>query len=203
MAAFDDCGRSEFTLRSGFPMQDITQLLQSAQAGDVQAADRLFELIYPDLRRLARQTLGKGSSARTLSTTELVHESFVRLIERGQLRLEDRLGFFRYVGRVMRTVIVDEVRARSAYKRGGDQCFMTLTTGVAGADLDDQRVLAVNAALDALERIAPDFHRLVEMRFFAGLSVVEVAKVKGVSTRTVEREWEKARSFLQKLMEES
>ncbi len=183
--------------------EDITQLLRSAHAGDTRASDRLFELAYPALKRMARQRLGRNSGLQALSVTELVHESFLRLMDRGRLQLSDRADFFRYIGRVMRTVIVDDVRARKASKRGGDQAFVTLTTGVAGDDLSDDRVIAVNSALDALERIAPGFHQLVEMRYFAGLSVGEVAQALGVSTRTVEREWEKARAFLYKLMEEN
>jgi RNA polymerase sigma factor (TIGR02999 family) len=183
-------------------MDDITQLLHSAHAGDQQASRKLFEAVYADLKRMARSRLDKSVGPADLSTTALVHESFLRLIDRGQLRLEDRLAFFAYVGRVMRNVVIDEVRARQAEKRGGHQAFVTLTTGVADEAFDDHRLLAVNTALDALERVAPQFHQLVEMRYFAGLSIGEVAEVRGVSTRTVEREWEKARAFLHKLMEE-
>jgi RNA polymerase sigma factor (TIGR02999 family) len=183
-------------------MQEITQLLRSAYDGDEHASKKLFELVYADLKRMARRRLDHNAGAADLNTTALVHESFVRLTERGQLRASDRLAFFGYVGRVMRNVVIDEVRARRADKRGGSQAFVTLTTGLAEEVFDDQRLLAIHSALEALERIAPDFHRLVEMRYFAGLSINEVAEVRGVSTRTVEREWEKARAFLHKLMEE-
>jgi RNA polymerase sigma factor (TIGR02999 family) len=183
-------------------VEEITQLLKSARSGDDSASSKLFELVYADLKRMARRRLEQANGQADLCTTVLVHESFVRLTERGQLNIADRLAFFAYVGRVMRNVVIDEVRARYAEKRGGDQAFVTLTTGVADEAFDDHRLLAVNTALEALERIAPEFHQLVEMRYFAGLSISEVAEVRGVSTRTVEREWEKARAFLHKLMEE-
>ena len=168
----------------------------------MQASRRLFELVYADLKRMARRRLDQAGGQADLCTTVLVHESFVRLIERGQLHMADRLAFFAYVGRVMRNVVIDEMRARHADKRGGSQACITLTTGVADEVFDDHQLLAVNTALEALERIAPEFHQLVEMRYFAGLSIGEVAEVRGVSTRTVEREWEKARAFLHKLMDE-
>ena len=182
----------------------MTDLLRSAQAGDAHASSRLFGLVYADLKRLAHARLYKlGGGSGELETTALVHESFLRLIERGQLRAVDRNAFFGYVARVMRSVVIDHVRAQRADKRGGDGVLVTLTTGVQGESFDDERLLAMNAALDTLERIAPDYHRLVELRYFAGLSVNEVAELRGRSTRTIEREWDKARAFLRKLMQEA
>ena len=184
-------------------MTELTDLLRAAQAGDGTSSDRLFELIYADLKRMAHRRLYGSSGMAELDTTSLVHESFLRLTERGQLHATDRQAFFGYVGRVMRSVVIDHVRSRQTQKRGGDLDLVTLTTGVEGESFDDERLLAMNAALDALERIAPDYHRLVEMRYFAGLSVREVAELRSTSTRTVEREWEKARAFLQRLMAEA
>ena len=183
-------------------MGRMTELLHSARVGDMQASSQLFELIYVELKRMAHHRLHRSGGAVEFDTTALVHESYLRLSERGQLLPSDRAAFFCYVGRVMRNVVVDHVRERMAQKRGGNNLFVTLATGVEGEPFDDERLMAVNSALDALQRVAPDFHQLVEMRYFAGLSVREVAELRGVSTRTVEREWEKARAFLHQLMDE-
>lgn len=183
-------------------MGQMTELLQATGAGDSAASARLFEMVYADLKRLAHSRLHKDGRVDDLDTTALVHESFLRLAERGKLESGDRSAFFSYVGRVMRSVVIDHVRERRALKRGGGHVFVTWTTGVEAETLDDHRLLAINAALEVLERAAPDLHRLVEMRYFAGLSMSEVAAARGLSTRTVEREWEKARGLLQKIMDE-
>ena len=183
-------------------MPSLTELLISARGGDASASTRLFELVYAELKRMAHQRLRRIGGEGPLNTTALVHESYLRLSERGQLLPSDRAAFFCYVGRVMRSVVIDHVRERLAQKRGGNEVFVTLTTDIEGETFDDERLLAVNAALDTLEKVAPEFHQLVEMRYFAGLSMLEVAELRGVSTRTVEREWKKARAVLQQLMAE-
>lgn len=183
-------------------MAGVTDLLQSAQAGDAQASGALYALVYADLKRMAHARLYGSRSLGDLDTTALVHESFLRLTQLGQLQLSDRPAFFGYVGRVMRNVVIDHVREQRSQKRGGDLTLVTLTTGIEGEVFDDERLLAMDAALTALERIEPAYHHLVELRYFAGLSVREVAELRGTSTRTVEREWGKARAFLQKLMQE-
>lgn len=181
-------------------MAEITELLRAVQTGDPQASERLFERIYADLKRMAHARLYGNQAARELDTTSLVHDSFVRLLERGELFAEDRHAFFGYVGRVMRSVVIDHVRERQAQKRGGDARQVTLTTGVDGEGFDDEQLLALNGALDVLERISPDFYKLIELRYFAGLSLVEVAAMQGTSTRTITREWTKARAFLRQLI---
>ena len=183
-------------------MPSLTELLICARDGDAPASARLFELVYAELKRMAHQRLRRIGGEGPLNTTALVHESYLRLSERGQLLPSDRAAFFCYVGRVMRSVVIDHVRERLAQKRGGNEVFVTLTTDIEGETFDDERLLAVNAALDTLEKVAPEFHQLVEMRYFAGLSMHEVAELRGVSTRTVEREWKKARALLQQLMAE-
>jgi RNA polymerase sigma factor (TIGR02999 family) len=184
-------------------MAEMTELLRSAHAGDAQASSRLFELVYTDLKRMAHSRLHRSGGPNELDTTSLVHESFLRLTERGQMQAGDRLAFFGYVGRVMRSVVIDHVRSRQAGKRGGDDVLVTWTTGLESQPQDDERLLAVNSALEVLERVSPQFHRLVDMRYFAGLSISQIAQLRGVSARTVEREWEKARAFLHKLMQEA
>lgn len=184
-------------------MPHLTELLAAARTGEAAATSRLFEFVYAELKRMAHGRLHRDGGAGELDTTALVHESYLRLSQRGELLPSDRAAFFCYVGRVMRSVVIDHVRQRLAEKRGGNEVFVTLTTGVEGETFDDMRLLSVNSALDVLERVAPEFHQLVEMRYFAGLSVREVAELRGISTRTVEREWEKARAFLHKLIDEA
>lgn len=181
---------------------ELTNLLHSANAGDRAASDRLLQLIYPDLKRLAHSNLWRNGGSDELNTTAVVHESFMRFMRRNALMPEDRGHFFAYVGKVMRSVIIDSVRERLAEKRGGGECRVTLTTSMGDEVMGDERLLAVNAAMASLEKIAPDLHQLVEMRYFAGLSVIEISEIRGTSTRTVQREWNKARAFLRKLMDE-
>ena len=163
-----------------------------------------FELVYVELKRMAHNRLRyQNEGGPELDTTSLVHECFLRMHARGELNITDRAAFLGYVGRVMRNVVIDHVRTRRALKRGGEERMVTLTTGVEGETFDDEQLLAMNAALEVLERIAPDFHRLVELRYFAGLSINEVAELNGTSARTVEREWAKARTFLRQLIHEA
>lgn len=184
-------------------MAEMTDLLHGMQAGNAAASSRLFELVYADLKRIAHHRLFRAGGMADLDTTALVHESFLRLVDHGQLQVSDRGAFFGYVGRVMRSVVVDHLREQQAAKRGGGERLVTLTTGIEGITIEDDRILAVHDALQALERIAPSYHQLVDMRYFAGLSVREVAELRGVSERSIEREWEKARAFLAQLMDEA
>jgi RNA polymerase sigma factor (TIGR02999 family) len=182
-------------------MGEITHMLRLVAAGDALASRRLFELVYEPLKRMAYGRVG-ARGCMELDATALVHETFVRLQDQLALELTDRAAFFGYVGRVMRSIVVDHVRAREALKRGGNVQAVTLTTGVAGCVFEDERLLALNAALDTMERIAPEYRSLLDMRYFAGLSVREIAELRGASTRTIEREWQKACAFLRGLMEE-
>lgn len=184
-------------------MGDMTQLLRSARDGDTRASGALFELLYADLKQMAHGRLYRSGGIAELDTVSLVHESYLRLSGGVRLEAADRQAFFGYVARVMRSVVVDHVRSQQALRRGGDAVPLTLTTGVAAESPDDQRMLAIHDALHTLQRLAPALHELVELRYFAGLSVREVAELRGVSTRTVEREWEKARAFLVQLMREA
>jgi RNA polymerase sigma factor (TIGR02999 family) len=183
-------------------MQDVTDLLRSARAGDAQAPGALYELVYADLKRMAHRRLYGNRGLAELDTTALVHESFLRLNSLGRLKATDRPAFFGYVGQVMRNIVIDHVREQRALKRGGGATMVTLTTGIEGEVFDDDRLLAIDAALNTLEQIQPAYRQLVELRYFAGLSLREVAELRGTSTRTVEREWQKARAFLVKLMQE-
>jgi RNA polymerase sigma factor (TIGR02999 family) len=181
---------------------DITQLLRAAHAGDRAAADRLFSLMYDELKGLARRSLRNTGRPWELNTTMLVHESFLKLTQGGGCAPAERLAFYSYMGKVMRSVALDAVRESRARKRGGDQVFVELTTGVAEQRLDGAQLLGLEDALNALANLAPDLKELVELRYFAGLTVAEVSELNGRSVRSVEREWEKARLLLRQLIAE-
>ena len=184
-------------------MTEITRLLHAANAGDGAASQQLFALMYGDLKRLARGNLYRNGSSDELNTTVVVHESFLRMVQSGGLAPSDRPAFFAYVGKVMRSVVLDAVRERLAAKRGGGAQAVTLSTDIVGEVLDDDRLLDIDAALHSLQRLSPDLHSLVEMRYFAGMTLPEISEASGKPLRRLERDWEKARSFLRKLMDEA
>lgn len=178
-------------------MSEITTLLRAAGAGDRQAADRVFAQLYAELQRLARSRLRRSGDLTLLDTTALVHESFLRL--QGGLKLDfpDRQHFLGYAAKVMRAVVVDIVRARQAERRGGLDAHVTLNTAVAeSATTHDDEVLRVHEALDELAAHEPRLAQVVELRYFGGLTEAEIAASLGVTERTVQRDWHKARLFL-------
>ncbi|NRF69773.1 sigma-70 family RNA polymerase sigma factor [Aquincola sp. S2] len=179
-------------------MTEITTLLRAASAGDRQAADRVFALLYADLQRLAHSRLRRSSELTLLDTTALVHESFLRLQGGGgELDFPNREHFLGYAAKVMRAVVVDVVRARHAERRGGDAEHVTLNTAVGeSASRHDGEVLRVHEALDELAAMEPRLAQVVELRYFGGLSETEIAASLGVTDRTVQRDWQKARLFL-------
>ena len=183
-------------------MGEITQLLRAANAGDRVAADRLFSVMYDELKGLASRSLRKTGQPLELSTTTLVHESFLKLTQGVGCTPAERLAFYSYIGKVMRSVALDAVRESRARKRGGDQLFVELTTGVAEQPLDGAQLLGLDDALYALANLAPDLKELAELRYFAGLTVAEVSGRTGKAMRSVEREWERARLLLRQLMTE-
>ena len=178
-------------------MADITRLLQSAAAGNAQAMDEVVALLYEDLRRIAGSRLRQSGDITFLDTTALVHESYLRLQRSGGLSFEDRKRFLGYAAKVMRSVVIDAVRARQADRHGGHAMHITLNTQVGdsvAADADD--VLRVHEALEELEHVDERLARVVEMRYFGGLSEAEIAECLGVTERTVQRDWQKARMLL-------
>lgn len=177
------------------PQSEITRLLDAWQRGDEDAGKKLFPLIYDQLRVLARRQLSRGKS-NTLQTTAVVHEAYLKLIESSRLRFTDRAHFYAVASKAMRQILIDHARRGAAQKRGGDRVRV---------DLDEERVpieeraaelLAVDEALTLLEELDSHLARIVEMRFFAGLSVEETADAVGSSPSTVKRDWKKARAFL-------
>jgi RNA polymerase sigma factor (TIGR02999 family) len=178
-------------------MSEITALLQRVNAGDAAARDSLFALLYQDLRKLARSRLRRSESITLLDTTALVHESYLRYLNAHELEFADRGRFFAYAANVMRSIVVDEVRKRHAECRGGEAEHVELDTdAVDSLAQDDEQILRVHEALDELAALDPRLARVVEMRYFAGLSEADIAEAMGVTDRTVRRDWDKARTLL-------
>ena len=178
-------------------MQQLTELLGRIQAGDADARDTLFAAAYGELHRLARARLRDGGRNTVLDTTCLVHESYLRFVNAGELRAEDRRAFFAYASRVMRSVIVNSVRDRIAEKRGGDWRPLTLSTNLVANVADgEDTVLKVHEALEDLEKADSRLAQVAQMRYFGGYSEQEIAETLDITERTVQRDWEKARLIL-------
>jgi RNA polymerase sigma factor (TIGR02999 family) len=176
---------------------EVTELLAAIRRGEARAVDDLFALLYPDLRQLAHARLRHSGSFTLLETTALVHESYLRLLRAGSLKAGDRGQFMAYAARVMRSVVVDFVRHRVAERRGGDAVHLELGEEVAElADPGEREVVRVNEALQELAAIDERLVRVVEMRYFAGMTEEQVAEALDLSRRSVSRDWEKARLFL-------
>ena len=178
-------------------MREITSLLRAAQSGEPAAADRVYRLLYADLRRLARHRLRQAGGLTLLDTTALVHESYLRLQGASDAEFPDRAHFLAYAGRVMRHVVVDLVRSRQAARHGGGLQRVTLDTAAsAGQAQADAQVLQVHQAVEALAQLEPRLAQVVELRYFGGLTETEIAAGLGITERTVQRDWAKARLFL-------
>lgn len=177
-------------------MGDITELLVQARSGKPQAQEALYASVYAELQRLARSKLQHGATLTDLDAPSLVHEVYLRLVNRTDLSHQSRGTFFAYAARVMRSVIVDYVRARDAQKRGGDVIEVTLTTESEGTVFNAAEIEELDSAMMALKQIDERCHSVVEMRYFAGLSFDEIAEALKVSVKTAQRDWQKARAFL-------
>lgn len=177
-------------------MSDFTDLLRRVEAGEAGAFDELAKVAYPELRKLARSRLYGSGPQTLLGTTTLVHECFLRLADRQPLSVEDRKRFFAYASKVMRSIIVDMVREARAQKRRPEEGLDTLGTTALEQPAPNDDVIRIDQALSDLARIEPELARVVEMRFFGGLTEVEIANALSSSERTVQRQWERARLLL-------
>jgi len=178
-------------------MGDITVLLARARGGDRPAFDALFERLYPELLRLAHARLARHKRGAGMETAVLLHECYLRFLDAGSLTPTDRAHFVAYAAHVMRSIVVDSVRAAQRERRGGGAEHVTLDTAVADSLAQPyDEVLDIDRALGELARLEPRLAQVVEMRYFAGLTEAEIALALGVTDRTVRRDWEKARLLL-------
>lgn len=181
------------------PAGDITEALAQLRAGDRSALDRLMELVYEDLRRRAHWQLGAGHG--TMSTTALVHETFLRLAAASRRDWENRLHFFNVAAKSMRQIVIDYARNRAAQKRGGHAVHVEADERIAErVRTEADELLAIDAALDRLEAVDERLARTVELHFFGGLSMAEVADALGVAPRTAKRDWQRARGLLKQFL---
>ena len=174
---------------------DITAVLNRSLAGDAAAREHLYALLYAELLRLARSHLA-GAGGISLNPAAMVHESYLRMLHRAATPMRDRRAFFSYASSVMRSVLVDHVRARNADKRGGGAAPLTLTTGVLNQVASGADFTRLNDALMALKSVDERSFQVVEMRYFSGMTEEDIAGELQVSVPTVKRDWRKARAFL-------
>jgi len=180
------------------PVHEITELLAAVRGGDLAAEERLLALVYPDLKRIARHHLRGRGRGETLQTTALVHEAYVRLAGPALAGFHDRVHFLAVASRAMRHILVDRARARLTGKRGaGVAPAGELDLERAAAPVRDETMLALDEALGELEKLAPRLGRVVEMRFFGGMTTEEAGAALALSERTIKADWRKARAFLE------
>jgi RNA polymerase sigma factor (TIGR02999 family) len=184
------------------PPGAITELLAGTARGDAASLQQLYAVLYPEIKRVARIRLAQSGHAAGLNTTALVHEGFLRMADQQGLQGETRGQFFAYVGQVLRSVVIDHLRTEGRDKRGGDAIMVTLSAAGDVAAVQSQAVdlIGLDQALARLRGIDVGLYELVEMIGFAGLSIAEVAELRGLSTRTINRELLKARALLQELL---
>jgi RNA polymerase sigma factor (TIGR02999 family) len=174
----------------------IASLIASAEGGDRSAGDALFAALYAELHRLARRQLERNAGNVTLGTTTLLHEAYLDMAKREGVVFPDRGRFMAYAARVMRGLIIDYARRRQAHKRGGEFTIISLAGEVSDPSADDKELARISDALDELAAVEPVLAQIVDLKFFCGFSFAEIAAMRGLSERTVQRHWEKARIYL-------
>ena len=178
------------------PSQEVTELLARWTKGESSAREELVPMVYVELRRLARHCLLGQRPNHTFESAALVHEAYLRLVGHSAVRWDDRVHFFAVAAQLMRRILVDHARRKGAGKRGGDRVTLTLNEDLAPAKPRELDVAALDDALNELSRMNPTHSRIVELRFFTGLSIEETARAMGVSPATVKRDWAVARAWL-------
>jgi RNA polymerase sigma factor (TIGR02999 family) len=180
----------------------LTSLISSAERGDRAAADALFAALYSELHRLARSQLARRGGGLTLGATTLLHEAYLDMSRREGAAFPDAARFMGYAAKVMRGLIIDYARRRQAQKRGGGFEITSFTDEAQGAAAGREDLVAVGAALDELGAFDPELAQIVDLKFFCGFSFAEIAAMRGVSERTVQRHWERARVYLHRALGE-
>lgn len=175
---------------------DVTQLLKNWRDGNRAALDELAPVVYDELRRLASSYMRRERVNHTLQSTALVNEAFLKLCDQREVEWKNRAHFFGIAAQMIRRILVDHARAHKAEKRGGGAGVLSLDEAIGVPEKRDIEILALNDALEALQALDPKQARIVELRFFTGLSIEETAEVVGVSPATIKREWVAARAWL-------
>lgn len=179
------------------PKPEITGLLRAWEDGDREALNRLMPIVYDELRRLARNYMRRERTNHTLQATALVNEVYLRLVDMKSVRWQDRAHFFAIAASMMRRILLDAARARAAGKRGGGELRITLQEDELAANQADD-LIAIDDALQSLSKVDPRKAQVVELRFFGGLSIEEIAEVLRMSPQSVKRDWKLARAWLLK-----
>lgn len=183
--------------------QDITGMLAAWNNGSAEALDRLMDLIYPALRRIARQHLKRRRVGESLESAVLANEAYIKLLGSGGIRCNDRTHFLAICSQMIRRILVDHARRRGFAKRGGDVMRMPLDEVLLAAESQGLEVLALNEALEVLARIDPRKSRVVELRYFGGMTIDEAAQVLGISLDTAKRDWRMAKAWLRAQLSEN
>jgi RNA polymerase sigma factor (TIGR02999 family) len=176
--------------------RDITRMLAAWNDGDAEALDRLMDLVYPKLRRIAHQHLGGRRAGQSLESAALANEAYLKLVRAGGIRCESRVHFMALCSQIIRRIMVDHARRRGFAKRGGDALHVTLDEALVQTQARSVDVLALDDALDDLARIDGRKSRVVELRYFGGLEIEEAAEVLGISVGTAKRDWRMAKAWL-------
>jgi RNA polymerase sigma factor (TIGR02999 family) len=174
----------------------ITSLIDAAEKGDRSAAATLFTALYAELHRVAQRELARHGAGNAISATTLLHEAYLDMAQRDGTSFPDRARFMGYAGRVMRGLIIEYARGQRAQKRGGQFEITSLVTDAADQSVDNRDLVQISDALDELATTDPPLAVVVDLKFFCGFSFAEIGAMQGVSERTVQRKWEKARLYL-------
>ena len=180
--------------------QEVTKLLADWGRGDKSAFDKLYPLVHAELRRIAQRQMSQERPGHTLQATALVNEAYLKLAGQNQFEWHDRAHFFAVCAQVMRHILVDHARSRAREKRGGGAIQVSLNDALVVAEEHVADFIALDEALSGLERVDPQKGRIVELRYFGGLSVDETAEVLNMSPRTVRREWRRAKAWLYRMI---
>ena len=188
---------------SGTPVQNVTRLLNRWGEGDRAALDQLVPIVYDELRRLAGSHLRRRGTDQSLQPTALVHEAYLRLADQGHTSWQNRTQFFGLAAKLMHDILIDQARQRLAGKRGGGQLRVSLGEADRRGNQSAMEILALDDALRDLAAANPQHARLVELRFFGGLTIEEAAEVLGTSHATIERQWRYAKAWLRRALDRS
>ena len=181
---------------------NVTQMLHDWSHGDREVLDKLVPVVFEELRRQAARYLKRERPGHTLQTTALIHEAYIRLIDQKNVHWQNRAHFYAISAKLMRRILVDHARSRQAAKRGGSDIKLPLEEAMNASEGREVDLVALDEALERLAAIDPQQSRVVELKFFSGMSVEETAEVLGVSTRTVKRDWNVAKAWLRRQISE-